>query len=61
MQNVDLIKQKFETLCPFMDERMRRLWAAAEARAQEEVQARATLEARIRALEAQLWRQQDDG
>jgi Rhodopirellula transposase DDE domain len=33
MQNVDLIKQKFETLCPFMDERMRRLWAAAEARA----------------------------
>ena len=33
MQNVDLIKQKFETLCPFMDERMRRLWAAAEAQA----------------------------
>lgn len=31
MQNVDFIKQKFETLCPFMDERMRRLWAAAEA------------------------------
>jgi hypothetical protein len=33
MQNVDLMKQKFETLCPFMDERMRRLWAAAEAQA----------------------------
>jgi hypothetical protein len=33
MQNVDLIKQKFETLCSFMDERMRRLWAAAEAHA----------------------------
>lgn len=33
MQNVDLIKHKFETLCPFMDERMRRLWAAAEAQA----------------------------
>src|SRR5215467_3227623 len=33
MQNVDLIKQKFETLCSFMDERMRRLWAAAEAQA----------------------------
>jgi len=33
MQNVDLIKQKFEMLCPFMDERMRRLWAAAEAQA----------------------------
>ena len=33
MQHVDLIKQKFETLCSFMDERMRRLWAAAEAQA----------------------------
>jgi hypothetical protein len=33
MQHVDLIKQKFETLCPFLDERMRRLWAAAEAQA----------------------------
>ena len=33
MQNVDPIKHKFETLCPFMDERMRRLWAAAEAQA----------------------------
>jgi hypothetical protein len=33
MQNVDLIKQKFEPLCSFMDERMRRLWAAAEAQA----------------------------
>jgi hypothetical protein len=33
---------------------------AAEARAQEEAQARATLEARMRALEAQLQRQQDD-
>jgi len=33
MQNVDLIKQKFETLCSIMDERMRRLWAAAEAQA----------------------------
>jgi hypothetical protein len=34
---------------------------AAEARAQEEAQARATLEARIQALEAQLRLQQDDG
>ena len=33
----------------------------AEARAQEEAQARAALEARVRALEAQLRRQQDDG
>ena len=33
----------------------------AEARAQEEAQARATLEARMRALEAQLRRQQGDG
>jgi hypothetical protein len=31
MHNVDLIKQKFETLQPLMDERMRRLWAAVEA------------------------------
>ena len=34
--------------------------AATEARAQEEAQARATLEARMRALEAQLRRQQDN-
>jgi hypothetical protein len=33
MQNIDLIKQKFDTLSPFMDERMRRLWAATEAHA----------------------------
>jgi hypothetical protein len=33
---------------------------AAETRAQEEAQARAALEARVRALEAQLRRQQDD-
>jgi hypothetical protein len=33
MHNVDLIKQKFETLRPLMDERMRRLWAAVEAQA----------------------------
>jgi len=33
MHNVNLIKQKFEALEPLMDERMRRLWAAAEATA----------------------------
>jgi hypothetical protein len=33
MQNIDIIKQKFDTLSPFMDERMRRLWAATEAHA----------------------------
>jgi hypothetical protein len=33
----------------------------AEARVQEEAQARAALEARVRALEVQLRRQQDDG
>lgn len=33
MHNVNLIKQKFEALEPLMDERMRRLWAAAEAQA----------------------------
>lgn len=33
MHNLELIRQKFETLEPFMDERLRRLWAAAEANA----------------------------
>lgn len=33
MHNIDLIKQKFETLWPLMDERLRRLWAAVEAQA----------------------------
>ncbi len=33
MHDVNTLKQKFEALKPFMDERMRRLWAAAEAKA----------------------------
>lgn len=33
MYNVDLIRQKFAALTPFMNEQMRRLWAAAEATA----------------------------
>jgi hypothetical protein len=32
MHDVDIIRQKYEALNPFMDERLRRLWAAAEAR-----------------------------
>src|SRR5437660_1642030 len=31
MESIDIIKRKFAALSPFMDERMRRLWAAAEA------------------------------
>ena len=33
MNNVDIIRDKFTMLSPFMDERLRRLWAAAEATA----------------------------
>lgn len=33
MHDVDMIRQKFEVLKPLMNERMRRLWAAAEATA----------------------------
>jgi hypothetical protein len=33
MNDTTAIKQRFETLAPVLDERMRRLWAAAEARA----------------------------
>ena len=33
MHDVDLIRQKFAILTPFMNEQMRRLWAAAEATA----------------------------
>jgi hypothetical protein len=33
MESIDIIKHKFAALSPFMDERMRRLWAAAEATA----------------------------
>jgi hypothetical protein len=33
MHNVELLKQKFDALRPFMDERMRRRWAAVEAQA----------------------------
>jgi Rhodopirellula transposase DDE domain len=33
MHNVDIIRQKFAALTPFMNEQMRRLWAAAEATA----------------------------
>jgi hypothetical protein len=33
MNNVDSIRDKFTILSPFMDERLRRLWAAAEAAA----------------------------
>jgi hypothetical protein len=33
MESVDILKHKFEARSPFMDERMRRLWAAAEATA----------------------------
>ena len=32
MRDVDLIKQKYDALSPWMDERMRRLWAGAEAK-----------------------------
>lgn len=32
MHDVALIRQKYETLKPFLDERVRRLWAGAEAR-----------------------------
>ena len=31
MHNLEQIRQKYEALSPFMDERMRRLWAATEA------------------------------
>lgn len=33
MESIELLRHKFAALGPFMDERMRRLWAAAEARA----------------------------
>ena len=33
MHDVNIIRQKFDALKPFMSERMRRLWAAAEAMA----------------------------
>src|SRR5712692_8170304 len=33
MHDVNGLKKRFETLTPFMDERMRRLWAGAEAAA----------------------------
>lgn len=33
MKSVDILKHKFAALSPFMDERMRRLWAATEATA----------------------------
>ena len=33
MEQVSVIKQKYEALKPYMDERMRRVWAAAEAKA----------------------------
>lgn len=33
MEQELIIKQKYETLKPYMDERMRRVWAAAEAKA----------------------------
>lgn len=33
MNSVDIIRDKFTMLSPFMDERLRRLWAAAEATA----------------------------
>ena len=33
MIDTTLIKQRFEALSPVLDERMRRLWAAAEAKA----------------------------
>src|ERR1043166_7664819 len=33
MESIDIIKHTFAALSPFMDERMRRLWAAAEATA----------------------------
>ena len=33
MEQVNIIKQKYEALKPYMDERMRRVWAAAEAKA----------------------------
>jgi hypothetical protein len=33
MESIEIIKHKFAALNPFMDERMRRLWAAAEATA----------------------------
>lgn len=33
MNNVDIIRDKFTMLSPFMDERLRRLWASAEATA----------------------------
>lgn len=33
MEQVTLIKQKYEALRPYMDERMRRIWAGAEAKA----------------------------
>jgi hypothetical protein len=32
MHDVELIRQKYEALKPFLDERVRRLWAGAEAR-----------------------------
>ena len=35
MSDLEAIKSRFEALRPVMDERMRRLWAAAEARAAE--------------------------
>jgi hypothetical protein len=33
MQSVELLRQKYQALKPFLDERVRRLWAGAEARA----------------------------
>jgi Rhodopirellula transposase DDE domain len=33
MEQVSVIKQKYEAIKPYMDERMRRVWAAAEAKA----------------------------
>jgi hypothetical protein len=33
MEQESIIKQKYEALKPYMDERMRRIWAAAEAKA----------------------------
>src|SRR5262245_20541944 len=32
MQTVELLRQKYQALKPFLDERVRRLWAGAEAR-----------------------------
>lgn len=33
MEQITIIKQKYEALKPYMDERLRRMWAAAEAQA----------------------------